>query len=143
MRSVLLIDDEAAHLEELAQMVGATLRTAGSALEVRTWRPTTADAGNPQGLRAVFNNKVDAETVLVVTDQDLTSAGCTGLFGSSIVAWCRTRFIPVWDYSRHVGSLPSQPDLFEMRVPTDPAEAAKFIATVCDGFARLSDPTIG
>jgi hypothetical protein len=131
MKSLLLIDDDETLLENLAaQLRGRLANTA----EVRTWAPTIDDA-DP---RAAFDNLVDADTSLVVTDYDLTRAGQTGLFGTSVVGWCQSRSIPVGDFSRgHPGELPEQPDLFEVRVPTDPQQAVAYIATLFRGFTRI------
>jgi len=85
--------------------------------------------------------------VLVATDYDLTST-VRGLFGVTIVAWCQQRFIPVGDFSRgNVAALPKEPNLFELRIPTNEAEAARFIVSTFNGFLEikrglLDDPDI-
>jgi hypothetical protein len=134
MFSLLLIDDTHRLLEELA----TDLKTHMSVdeVEIRTWEPTKEETS---ALEA-FDNLVDDSTVLVVTDYDLTSQGRTGLFGSSIVGWCQARAIPVGDYSRgNHSSLPKEPNLFELRVPTDRQESAKFIASVYRGFKWIRE----
>jgi hypothetical protein len=46
----------------------------------------------------------------------------------------------VGDFSRgHPGALPKAPDLFEIRVPTEPAQAAEFIAAIFNGFTKIRD----
>lgn len=128
MQSLLLIDDSHKLLNELAEQLKLLL--ADDEVEIRTWEPT-----KDEDSQASFLKLVDEDTVLVVTDYDLTSQGRTGLFGSSIVGWCQSRAIPVGDYSRgNNHSLPKEPNLFELRVPTDETESAKFIASVYRGF---------
>jgi hypothetical protein len=127
-----LIDDSPPVLEELRAGVRQHLGTEEA--EIRIWAPTK-DELNPH---AEFQARVDPETILVITDYDLTGKGRTGLFGASIVAWCQTRGIPVADYSREMKSeLPKEPNLFELRAPKDTAKAAPFIAAVFRGFAWI------
>lgn len=134
MHSILLIDDTKALLEELKKDL--SLIFGASAVDIRTWVPTRED-GDPL---TKFNTLVDAETILVITDYDLTSHGKTGLFGSTIVGWCQSRAIPVGDYSRgNNNSLPKEPDLFELRVPTDMGESARFVASVYRGFKWIRE----
>lgn len=129
--SVLLVDDVAEHLEGLADALAAPLR--GHGISIRKWRPTESD-GNPQ---QKFESLVDAETLLVVTDYDLTG-GVRGLFGLTIVGWCQKAMIPVGDFSRgNINNLPKEPNLFEFRVPPNNAEAATFITTTATGFKEL------
>lgn len=131
MRSILLIDDTKATLDQLAVSLGEIL----SDVAIKKWVPTQADV-DP---RAVFRSKIDKETTLVITDFDLTSQGQTGLFGTSVVAWCQQLGIPVGDYSRKIDSLPKAPELFELRVPADPDDATAYIAAVFRGFRDIGD----
>lgn len=132
MNSLLLIDDTEHFIEELKRSLEALLDV--TTVEIRTWVPRGSDA-NP---RDTFNSLVDADTILVITDYDLTSQGLTGLFGTSIVDWCQTLGIPVGDFSRgHASNLPSEPNLFEVRVPTAPDRSAPFIASVFNGFLSI------
>src|SRR5258708_40026620 len=111
--SVLLIDDD----DELLTRLKATLEQSlvDDAVEVRTWMPD-----NGQDPREEFDRHVDEGTELVVTDYDLTKKGETGLFGVSIVSWCQARSLPSGDFSRgNVASLPTDRNLFEIRVPRD------------------------
>lgn len=127
--SILLIDDNEENLLRLAER----LQHALPAVIIKTWRPTDED-GPPA---AAFEQRVDDNTVLVVTDYDLTTT-VKGLFGLSIVAWCQSRSIPVGDFSRgNVAALPKEPNLFELRVPTDEAESAAFIQNTFVGFQAL------
>ena len=81
-----------------------------------------------------FDRMAGEGTVLVVTDYDLTRA-VKGLFGHSVVAWCRNRFIPVGDFSRgHREALATEPDLYELRVPHSEADAVAYIATDVRGL---------
>jgi hypothetical protein len=91
----------------------------------------------------VLQQRVDDDTVLVVTDFDLTKNGLTGLFGATIVSWCQARSIPVGDFSRaNVGDLPTEPNLFELRVPTDIDAGGAFAASIFRGFRDLRSKLI-
>lgn len=129
-QSILLVDDKKANLEDLSGRIEAILADAN--VEVRTWVPT--DDADPE---AVFRKKVDAGTVLVVTDYDLTPS-IKGFFGLSIVGWCQALSIPVGDFSRgNVAALPQEPNLFELRVPADEEQGAAFIAATFRGFETI------
>lgn len=129
--NVLLIDDDADMLAKLSSELSPC--TEQDAVQLRSWRPS--DGENPI---SVFNRMVDNHTLLVVTDYDLTSAGLTGLFGASVVSWCQARFIPVGNFSRGDRvSLPREPNLFELRVPTDIKEAASYARSMYRGFRDL------
>lgn len=131
--SILLIDDDEKLLgtlhAELADALGA------NGPDIREWLP----AAEARPAEEVFKSKIDGGTVLVVTDIDLTGGGERGLFGPTVVDWCQTETIPVGDYSRKHGRLPSEPNLFEIRVPSDAREAAPFIASTYHGFKRIND----
>lgn len=134
MFSLLLIDDTHKLLEELA--ADLTGQLGKDEVEIRTWEPTKEEVD----ALGAFEKLIDDNTVLVVTDYDLTSQGRTGLFGSSVVGWCQSRAIPVGDYSRgNHSSLPKEPNLFELRVPTDRTESAKYIASVYRGFKWIRE----
>jgi hypothetical protein len=133
MRSILLVDDKQDTVDELATSLRQVLSS--DTVEIRTWVPTRAE---PDAYTA-FDERVDRETTLVITDSDLTSQGQTGLFGASVVAWCQQRGIPVGDYSRQLASLPKAPELFELRVPTDPIQATTFVAAIFKGFRDIGE----
>ena len=62
----------------------------------------------------------------------------TGLFGYTVVGWCQLKSIPVGDFSRqNVDDLPKEPNLFELRVPSDPDEGAAFVASAFRGFRDI------
>ena len=129
--SLLLIDDNAQNLEALLGRLAALMDP--EEVEIRTWVPTEDD-GPPA---EAFAARVDEDTALVITDYDLTTS-VRGLFGLSIVGWCQNRSIPVGDFSRgNVTALPKEPNLFELRVPTDDEHDAAFIATMFRGFRTL------
>ena len=129
--SVLLIDDNAANLEALRQRLAALLHPAE--VDLRTWVPTEND-GPPA---EAFEARVDENTALVITDYDLTTS-VRGFFGLSIVGWCQKKSIPVGDFSRgNVTALPKEPNLFELRVPSDDEHDAEFITTMLRGFQAL------
>ena len=126
--SIVLIDDDRESLERLE----AGVREAVGDATVRPWYPSPD--GDPAD---EFERIAGEDTVLVVADYDLTRA-VKGLFGHSVVAWCRSRFIPVGDFSRgHIGALATEPDLFDLRLPRDEAQAAAFIARMFEGFSRV------
>ena len=101
-RAIVLIDDEQDKLTSLAEAV----RDKVDAATVREWYPSW-----DKDLSAAFAQVAGEDTVLVVTDYDLTTA-VKGLSGHSVVAWCRNRFIPVGDFSRgHRDALSTEPDL--------------------------------
>jgi hypothetical protein len=134
MKSILLIDDAPEVIAELQKGIRKYLPEIEA--EIRIWTPGN-DETDPLER---FTNLVDRDTVLVVTDIDLTGHGQTGLFGASIVAWCQIRAIPVGDYSRDPKwELPKEPNLFEMRVPKDAMRAAAYISGVFRGFAQIRD----
>jgi hypothetical protein len=130
--SILLIDDNEQAVKDLAKALAGLLDP--KKVAIKTWIPR--DEGDP---RKIFAAKIESDPRLVVTDYDLTSGGQTGLFGSSIVAWCQQRAIPVGDYSKgKFGQLPKEPDLFEIRIPID-STAASYIAAVFRGFTSISE----
>jgi len=56
------------------------------------------------------------------------------------VEWCQALAIPVGDFSRGQQSLlPTRPNLFELRVPTQADEAPRFIVAAYLGFKRLRE----
>lgn len=131
--SLVLIDDNEEKLNELHHAL--QMHMSEDDVGIKAWKPT--DGEDPF---QKFNELVDDDTVLVVTDYDLTKGGLTGLFGVSIVSWCQARFIPVGDFSRgNLAGLPSDPNLFELRVPTEIEEAARYTTTMFRGFRDLRD----
>ena len=129
--NLLLIDDNAENLESLRQRLAVLMPA--EEVEIRTWVPTEDD-GPPA---EAFEARVDDRTALVITDYDLTTS-VKGLFGLSIVGWCQKKSIPVGDFSRgNVANLPKEPNLFELRVPTDDEHGAAFVATTFRGFRSL------
>jgi hypothetical protein len=129
--SILLIDDKADLLDGLKRSLQREL--ASASVEIKIWQPKNSD-DDPL---TKFNSLVGPETVLVVTDYDLTS-GLRGLFGITIVGWCQQRSIPVGDFSRgNRSELPKEPNLFELRVPPNDADAAQFIGRTWSGFQSI------
>jgi len=130
--SILLVDDDDKALEELRTALMAIF-SREEQVDVRTWVPRKGDIP-----KSHFDSLVDDGTTLVITDYDLTRQGLTGLFGSSVVSWCQLRAIPIGDFSRNNASeLPTEPNLFEFRVPTKPDETASFVAAVYRGFRKI------
>ena len=134
--SIVLVDDNKDVLDGLATQL-ATHFVEGQ-VDIRPWQPVAEE--DP---KIVFDNLVDASTALVVTDYDLTM-GLKGLFGLTIVGWCQKQAIPVGDFSRgNTSALPEEPNLFELRVPADDVEGAKFIASTFNGFLAIKDGLAG
>lgn len=129
--SILLIDDN----EDVLRGLEAKLREKLDldVVDILTWVPVEADGKAEE----VFHSKVDARTALVITDYDLTTS-MKGLFGLSIVAWCQNLSIPVGDFSRgNVAALPKEPNLFELRVPSNDDDGSSFIARTFGGFHAI------
>lgn len=133
MNNILLIDDNKEQLKELEKGLGGVLKK--DEAEIRSWFPESEAGKTPQ---EQFEERVSDDTVLVVTDYDLTR-GQIGLLGSAVVQWCQLRFIPVGNFSKGAKTaLPAEPDFYEIRVPTDNGAAA-YIAGVYRGFLQLKD----
>lgn len=129
--SIVIIDDNEELLRDLEEQLKDLMT--GEDVAIKAWRPSEGE--DPY---ATFEGLVDNGTALVITDYDLTRTGLTGLFGVSIVSWCQAQFIPAGDFSRgNRSSLPREPNLFELRVPTDVTEAAQYIHTMYCGFKEL------
>lgn len=128
--NLLLIDDTQEHLDELEGALHGVLGPEEA--EIRHWLPSPGDKPKEH-----FDGLVNDNTELVVTDHDLTK-GQTGLFGSTIVAWCQAKAIPVGDFSRvNRSNLPKEPNQYEIRIPDDPQRGAKFIAGAFRGFKEI------
>ena len=133
--SILLIDDRPALLDEMQEHLAAAL--GAEHVEIRQWVPERDSTDTP--IRETFDALIVPGTTLVVTDHDLTQKGATGLFGSTIVSWCQQKLIPVGDFSRgNNPTLPREPNLFELRVPTTPRDGATFVATAFRGFTEIA-----
>jgi hypothetical protein len=132
--SILLIDDSEEQLVDFRDKLRQKI--ASDEADIRTWIPNDPK----QNSFDTFSGQVDVGTILVITDYDLTSKGVTGLFGHSIVGWCQNRSIPVGDFSRgNQKALPSEPNLFELRVPISMDAAVQFTASTFRGFKQLRD----
>lgn len=132
-KSIAIVDDARAQLAELETKLATIL--VGEDVQVRSWAPKSGDDAE-----AELAKLVNGGTGLVVTDYDLTGNGSMGLFGATVVAWCQARLIPVADFSRNnAGQLPSEPMLFELRVPSDLNEGAHYAARLYLGFRDLAD----
>lgn len=70
--------------------------------------------------------------------------GLGGFQGINVRNWCQDKLIPVADFTRAKhSSLPDEPDLFGMRVPTTPEEdAITFIIGIYRGFTSIRDESI-
>lgn len=129
--SILLIDDNETVVTGLRDWLATRLR--GAEADVQIWVPKQED-GDPEEALA---HRVDSHTALVITDYDLTTS-VKGLFGLSIVGWCQNKSIPVGDFSRgKVSSLPKEPNLFELRVPSNDEDGSAFVASTFRGFQTI------
>lgn len=131
--SIVLIDDRPDLLAGLADKLSKILPPDG--VDIRLWQPTSADEDPYEA----FKKHVGDQTIIVVTDYDLTGKGMRGLFGHTIVGWCQQQSIPVGDFSRGVKTaLPKRPSLFELRIPpNDEVKGARFIASAFRGFSQI------
>lgn len=129
--SLVLVDDEKETVEQLGASMRAQLDAATT--EVRTWAPRQGE--DPL---AMLDGLIDDDTILVVTDWDLSTGGQTGFFGPTIVSWCQQRSVPVGDFSRKTpNALPQEPNFFELRVPSEPDESATFVLNAFRGFLEV------
>ena len=128
--ALVLIDDNQTWLDKLETALRGEI---GAEAEVIGWLPTRNDDAE-----AHFGKLIEDHDVrLVVTDYDLTK-GAYGLFGATIVDWCQKFSVPVGDFSRGKPSaLPTEPNLFELRVPTDLDKAVRYVSTVLRGFVEI------
>jgi len=135
MKTILLIDDTPEQLQGLEAALRAEVPEKEAC--IIAWQPTKEDALEPAERLEKYLDENDV--AFVVTDYDLTGKGGLGLYGSTVVDHCQLRAVPVGDYSRWSKKrLPSEPSLFEIRVPTDShAIAAKYIAAVFRGFEEI------
>lgn len=130
--SILLVDDREEQLEE---MRAGLSRRLGNSVNVIPWRPQT-DEGGPNAIE-ILSSKVDESTTLVVTDHDLSTT-MRGLFGSTIVAWCQSRYIPVCNFSRQTPeALTSVPGLFEFRLSPHVELTIAEAVRIYEGFRDL------
>jgi len=130
--AILIVDDT----DEVIAGITSSLQKClpADAVDINSWSPSTSDE-DPE---KAFQDRCEARTVLVVTDYDLTTKGLRGLFGPSIVAWSQNAAIPVGDFSRgKKQNAQAEPNLFELRVPSNDAEAGPFIANLFEGFQSL------
>ena len=129
--SILVVDDTEANLIGLARGLEQRLPD----YDIVKWQPRESE-GPPYEM---FGHIVGTHTEMVVTDYDLTTS-IKGLFGLAIVAWCQSRGVPVGEYSRLLETtLPQEPNLFELRVPTEEETAADFVTGVVNGFRDLRE----
>lgn len=128
--SIVLVDDDEGQLKALEAELGARLKDLGA--DIRTWVPRKGEDA-----MAKLQALIDPSTVLVITDWDLSTQGQTGFFGPTIVGWCQQRAISVGDFSRKTANaLPSEPNFFELRVPTDETASA-YVEQAFRGFHAI------
>lgn len=129
--TILLIDDKTDFLHELETALKARLPD----VNIVPWAPKDDEKPKTKFEEFYKNNDIR----LVITDYDLTESGPLGFFGATVVDWCHEKAIPVGDFSRgRQESLPTEPNLFELRVPViSNDEAADYIAAVFSGFESI------
>lgn len=128
--SILLVDDDEGQLRALETELKERLKDLGA--DVRAWVPRKGEDAMEK-LKAL----VDPSTILVITDWDLSTQGQTGFFGPTIVGWCQQQAIPVGDFSRKTAdALPTEPNFFELRVPTDDSAPA-YVEQAFRGFHAI------
>lgn len=131
---ILVIDDDQDRLDQILAATRNALSTANVTIDVDGWSPAAQE--DPL---AIFRERTSELPVLVASDMELTSGGLTGLFGSTIVAWCQQRAIPVCGYTQRkdLPLLTKEPDLFEFRVADDVELAGSQLAGTAAGFIEL------
>ena len=133
--SLVIIDDDADLLARLVELLERELTDDG--VEIRSWMPNDGDDPLKE-----FKQRVDANTVLVVTDYDLTKHGMTrrSLRGEHCEL-VPNRSIPVGDFSRGgtLRTFPREPALFELRIPPGIDEGAEYTARMFRGFRQVRD----
>ena len=132
-RKILIVDDDEGRLTAIADATAVGVADRGGKFVVATWQPRD----DQKSAFDEFGSRVDSDTVLVASDVELTSAGQTGLFGPTIVAWCQKRIIPVCGYSQQEKAQTKEPNLFEFRLPVDPRLAGLKIAALAKGFDAI------
>jgi hypothetical protein len=133
---LLLVDDDAGQLSELHDRIRERLDGLDVAIDL--WRPSFETP-----VREELIKQLKPRPTLVVTDHDLTENGAAGLFGGTIISWCRAHAIPVGDYSRKLSEDLEEPDMFEFRFESEPAKAAEEIAELFLGFRQLGEMLTG
>ena len=132
MLNIVLIDDVQDVLTEWTTVL--TALKGDRELEIRQWLPKDDGETAEDG----FDKLVDPDTVLVITDYDLSKGGQNGLRGSAIMNWCNRRLLPVADYSRdNKARLPKEPDQYELRADSNAEKSAPFMLNLFDGFVSL------
>lgn len=134
--SILVVDDRS---EELEKLVAALKTRLGAKAAIDSWQPKAGDSTDQSSDPLVeLTNRVTPHTALIVTDFDLTSSGVRGFFGSSIVAWANSKYIPVCNFSRaSPDRLPDVSALFEFRLEPSPEATADEVVRIFLGFQRL------
>ena len=134
MLNIVLIDDVQDVLTEWTTVL--TALKGDRELEIRQWLPKDDGETAEDG----FDKLVDPDTVLVITDYDLSKGGQNGLRGSAIMNWCNRRLLPVADYSRdNKARLPKEPDQYELRANSNAEKSAPFMLNLFDGFVSLEN----
>lgn len=133
LNRILLVDDKPDEIAALKKALEENIDE--RAVEICLWAPG-GEEGDPDDL---LTEHAGDNIAFVVTDYDLTKGGMRGFQGANVRNWCQRQLIPVADFSRgHLDKLPSQPDLFGMRVPIPDLNASvHYIFGVYDGFSQI------
>jgi hypothetical protein len=127
--SILLIDDDANLIQELADRVAEALPE----IKVNVWVPAKDEDGE-----AKFNEWLKDDAQLVITDYDLSTSGLGGLYGYTIVEWCQQAIVPVGNFSRGLKQpRTEEPKLYEIRISTNVDIAVREIVSIYQGFRDL------
>ena len=133
MPQIVVIDDDQVRLEQLRDALLGALDE--SQARVVAWIPIKDDEPAAQ-----YKSWLESNTGLVITDLDLTRRGLSGFSGAAVSTWCQSQLIPVAVFSvQHATMLPSVPELFELRLPSDTQEACRFAVSTLLGFKSLYD----
>ena len=134
--SILLVDDDKLSLDGLENEI--TSRLEQGDVNIKRWIPNGNE--DKDSLQQIFQKFIDEQTMLVATDHDLTQNGLRGLFGDTIVGWCKKQLIPVGDFSRaNATALTVKPELFELRIPANNTEGSQFIVNLFHGFLEIQN----
>ena len=130
--NILVIDDNSKNLGHINHVLNEILKPQG--VSINAWNPTECDKDPAQKIKSYLKDN----PVLVVTDYDLSGSGSNGIYGPTIARWCKSKLIPVGEYS-HKNELGNivQPNLFDISVPSDHKIAPVHIASIVDGFISI------
>ena len=133
-KNILLIDDNTKEFGQMNHELGGILKPQG--ISISAWNPVKSNENPAQ----VIKKFLKSNPVMVVTNYDHSSDGINGYYGPTIVRWCKSKLIPVGEYSQRneLGYL-EQPNLFDISVPSDRKIAPTHIASIVSGFISIKN----